>query len=219
VAIFLIALTLVLVSDPFTESLPLGDLIEAGRVTLLMLVALLASGGNRRTLLWGVALVTPALLAKWANHFRPDLIPAWTFTSVGILFLIYVLRQLLRFVIRAPRVDSEVLCGGVAIYLMLGLLWTFAYVLIARLNPNAFAFTAGGVPGQSMKGSTAIYFSFITLSTVGYGDIVPLSGAARMLAISEATVGILYTTILVARLVTLYTSPTPTPETSERINP
>ena len=60
-----------------------------------------------------------------------------------------------------------------------------------------------------MKGFNALYFSFTTLSTVGFGDIVPVSGAARMLAIVEAVFGMFYVTLLIARLVSLYSSKSP----------
>jgi len=103
-------------------------------------------------------------------------------------------------------VTVEVLCASVAVYLMLGLMWTVAYWLVDQLTPGgAFSFnTSRG--GQSMNGFTGFYFSFITLSTVGYGDITPVSRAARWLAAMEAMTGLLYVAVLIARLVSLYSS-------------
>ena len=114
--------------------------------------------------------------------------------------------EFLRFILRAPRVDFGVLCAGIATYLMLGLLWSFAYVLVDRLVPNSFVFTVGPASSHSMDRFNALYFSFTTLSTVGYGDIIPLSGVARMLAMVEAVFGMFYVTLLIARLVSLYSS-------------
>ena len=91
---------------------------------------------------------------------------------------------------------------------MLGLLWAFAYSLIGGLNPDAFVVTYGTTAGHVMKGVNSLYFSFATLCTVGYGDIVPVSSIARMVAVMEAIVGMLYTTMLIARLVALYSSET-----------
>jgi len=65
------------------------------------------------------------------------------FRGTGILFFGFVVLQLLLFIIRAPRVDSEVLCAGITIYLMLGLFWSLAYSLIDRLAPDSFVFNAG----------------------------------------------------------------------------
>jgi hypothetical protein len=216
VAAFLGALVVALVSSPFEEQFRDGDLVEAVRLTLVILAGLLAMGGRRRTLAWGIVLATPAVAGKWVNHWRPDLVPAWLFLAPGLLFCIYAVLLLLRFILRAPRVDSEVLCAGVAGYLMVGLLWALAYILVARLVPDAFVFTVGPAGSQPMKGFTALYYSFITLTTVGYGDIVPVSGAARMLAMTEAITGTLYMAVMIARLVSLYYSPGPAGEPSGR---
>ena len=89
-------------------------------------------------------------------------------------------------------------------YLMLGLMWTLAYWLVDQLTPGgAFSFNTA-LGGQSMNGFNGIYFSFITLSTVGYGDITPVSRVARWLAALEAMTGLLYVAVLIARLVSLY---------------
>jgi hypothetical protein len=100
------------------------------------------------------------------------------FNGTGMLFLAFVVLQLLRFTLPASRVDFEVLCAGITIYLMLGLFRSLAYSLVDRLFPDSFAFNVGTASGRSMQGSQALYFSFITLSTIGYGDIVPVSKVA-----------------------------------------
>jgi hypothetical protein len=211
---FLGALVLALVSSPFTEALEDGDLIEAVRLTVVLLSGLLAMGGRKRVLAVGIVLAVPALVAKWVNHWQPTWVPDWMFLVPAVLFVLLLFAQLLRFILRAPRVNSEVLCAGISGYLLLGLLWAFAYLLVARLNVDAFAFNSA--PSQVMKGFTALYFSFITLCTVGYGDIVPVSGAARMLAMMEGITGTLYMAVLVARLVSLYSTPGPSPESRSR---
>lgn len=206
---FLVALVLALVSSPFTEALKDGDLIEAARLTMVLVSGLVAVGGRRGTLVLGIVLAAPALVGKWVNHWQPTLVPDWMFLVPAVLFILLLFGQLLRFILRAPRVNSEVLCAGVAGYLLLGLLWAFGYILVARLSPDAFAFTAGPVSGHLMKGFTAIYYSFITLCTIGYGDIVPVSGPARMLAMMEGIVGTFYMAVLIARLVSLHSSAQP----------
>ncbi|MBV8099475.1 MAG: two pore domain potassium channel family protein [Verrucomicrobia bacterium] len=81
--------------------------------------------------------------------------------------------------------------------------------LLDRLDPNYFAFTLSSKSGYSLNGFTSLYFSFITLGTVGYGDIAPMSAMARMLAMVEAMFGMFYMAMLIARLVSLYSSKTP----------
>jgi len=202
----LVALALLFCTAPFVEDLRWGDLIEAVLLTLVMVSAVVAVGGRRRVLIIALLLVAPTLAGKWANHLRPDLVPPVVFLAPGLLFVGFVALQLLGFILRARKIDSEVLCAAVAGYLLLGMLWAFGYTLLARLAPGSFAFSAGP-PGQSVKGFTALYFSVITLSTVGYGDIVPVAGPARMLAMMEAMTGTFYVAILISRLVALYSSP------------
>jgi hypothetical protein len=203
---FLGSLVLLIVISPFLESLPWGDLIEAVLLTFVLLSAVLAVGGRRRVLSWAIALLIPTLLARWANRLYPAYVPSEISLVAGLVFGALIVSQLFRFILRAPRVNTEVLCAGVAGYLTLGLLWGVAYALAARLDPNAFSSGAGPGYSPSMRGFTVLYFSFITLSTVGYGDITPASSVARMLAMTEAMVGTFYVAILVARLVTLYSS-------------
>ena len=206
VAQFLIALVLLFVTEPFVEQIKHGKAIEAALLTLVMLTAVLAIGGGRRTLVWAIVLVVPAIGGRWLNHAWPGKVAPEGGLVPSLVFILFVEFHLLRFVLRAPRVNSEVLLAGIAAYLMLGLCWTFAYLLAARMVPGSFAFTAGPSTGQSMVGFNSLYFSFITLSTVGYGDIVPVSPAARMLAMTEAMTGTIYVAVLISRLVALYTS-------------
>jgi hypothetical protein len=152
-------------------------------------------------------LAIPAIAGRWISHFRPDLVPPPVFLVAGLALIAFVVANLLRFILRAPSVNTEVLCASISAYLMLGLLWTVAYWLVAQVDPNAFAFNTAGGTKQTMAGFDAFYFSFITLSTVGYGDITPVSRIARWLAAMEAMTGLLYVTVLIARLVSLYSTP------------
>jgi len=203
VSYFLGALVLNIFVSPFVDQFRGGFLVETALMTLVLLSALLAIGGRLRTLV-GAVLVAPALVGQWLIYWRPDLQLSLVIRGSGVLFIGFVVLQFLRFIVRAPRVDFEVLCAGIATYLMLGLFWSFAYILVDRLVPDSFVFTVGPVSGHSMNNFNALYFSFTTLSTVGYGDIIPVSGVARMLAMAEAVFGMFYVTLLIARLVSLY---------------
>lgn len=200
----LVALVALFVSFPFIESLPSGALIESILLTVVLVSALLTIATRRRILIVAVLLSLPALVGRWLNHYRPDLVPPEVFLIGGIVFVVFVVGNLLRFVLNAPSVNTEVLCASISAYLLLGLLWTLGYWLIAELIPDAFAFNASTIADRSMKGLNGLYFSFITLSTVGYGDITPVSKVARMLAAAEATTGLLYVAVLIARLVALH---------------
>jgi voltage-gated potassium channel len=205
----LIALAVLLICAPFVEELEGGRLILSVLFSLVLLAAVIAVAKRKRSLAIALALAVPALTARWINHFRPDLVHPPAFLVCALLLLAFVIGHLLHFILHAPVVTVEVLCGSIAAYLMLGLMWTVAYWLVDQLTPGgAFSFnTEHGA--HSMNGFTGFYFSFMTLSTVGYGDITPVSRAARWLAAMEATTGLLYVAVLIARLVSVYSSTKP----------
>ena len=215
----LVALGLLFITLPFVDDLRDGDLIESALLTLVMISAVRAVGGRRRAHIIALALVVPALTGKWVNHFRPDLMPPAVFIVGAILFFGFVVANLLRFIVRAPRVDANVLCAGVAGFLMLGLLWMPAYILVARLNPSAFSVPAASGVGGTLTGFDAFYFSFITLCTIGYGDITPASKVARMLAVMEGITGLFYMAVLVSRLVSMHSSAQPATEANDGNRP
>ena len=205
----LIALAALLIAAPFVEELEGGRLILSVLFSLVLIAAVFAVADRKRTLAIALVLAVPAITARWINHFRPDLIHPSVFLVCALLLLAFVIGHLLHFVLHAPVVTMDVLCGSIAAYLMLGLMWTVAYWLVDQLTPGgAFSFNTNRGP-QSMNGFTGFYFSFITLSTVGYGDITPVSQAARWLAAMEAMTGLLYVAVLIARLVSLYSSHKP----------
>ena len=206
---FLVAVVLLLLVVPFVDELRYGDLIEAVLVTLVLLSAVMAVGGRRRTLVAAAVLVTPPVLAKWIDHFRPGLIPETATNVASMVFVAFVIVHLIRFILRAPRVNNEVLCAGIATYLMMGLLWTFAYTLVARVDPGSFLFSSGSAPHRPMAEFEALFVSFGTLTNVPYGEVSPVSKAARMLMMAEAMTGIFFVAVVLARLVSLYSSSSP----------
>ena len=162
-------------------------------------------GERRAALVLAAFLAVPAVGAKWLNHFWPELVPPGVSLLLGVSVLVVVIFQLLRFILRAPRVDSEVLSAGVATYLVLALVWMMLYLFAASAIPNAFVIANSVSESKTLEGFDALYFSFITLCTVGYGDIVPAAPVVRMLAVLESITGVLYMSVLIARLVSVYT--------------
>ena len=99
-------------------------------------------------------------------------------------------------------IDTNRIVGAIAVYLMLGVLWAVLYTLVELTLPGAFkGFEAGS---ETAWASDWLYFSFVTMTTLGYGDISPVAASARFLAYSQAIVGQLYIAILVAGLVGAY---------------
>ncbi|MEI7939121.1 MAG: potassium channel family protein [Verrucomicrobiota bacterium] len=199
VAWFLGALVFMFVTAPFVEEMPNGGLVEAVLLTVVLGAAVLAVGGRRQTLIVASVLVVPVGGARWLHHFSLHDGTYLFHITAFLVFMGFVVFHFLRFILRSPRVNSEVLCAAVATYLLLGLLWATAYALVAQMVPGSFTGVAAGRP--PLHGFDALYFSLITLTTVGYGYIAPVSGPARMLAMMEAVTGTMYMAVLVARLV------------------
>jgi len=127
-----------------------------------------------------------------------------------IVFLLLVVWCITWGVWREREVSADTIVGGVAVYLLLGVAWSAAYQLLEFLSPGSLEVVSGfgghwgaweAAPGQFPR---LFFFSFVTLTTLGYGDIVPASAPAAALTSAEAVVGPLYLTILIARLVGLH---------------
>ncbi len=110
--------------------------------------------------------------------------------------------MLLGDVMTGTRFDSETLFGAVSIYVLLGLIFALAYMLL-NLVSNSLVDNSGAMNLDSRNPMDFLYFSFVTLTTLGFGDITPQNAASKVCVTSEALVGQLYLTILVARLVGL----------------
>lgn len=212
VAGFLIALVLLLIGSPFLQYFKDGDLVESVLFTLVLVSAVLAVGRRRRVFVAALILLAPAFAGRWLYHFWPNQMLPDIHLIASVAFVAFIIIQLLGFIFRAPDVNSEVLCAGVSTYLMLGLLWATVYSLAAYRIPGSFVYAVGQKSPPMMTVFTSLYFSFITLSTVGYGDIMPASDVTRMLAAAEAVTGTLFVAVLISRLVSMHATRPPEKE-------
>ena len=118
---------------------------------------------------------------------------------VFLLYCVWGIASSLRQVLVGPNVDLNRIAGAVCVYILMGYVWTVLYLLVALSSSNAFAgVTAGEIPDLV---SQLTYFSFVTLTTLGYGDVSPLTPISQSLAYLEAIIGQLYVAILIAGLV------------------
>lgn len=125
--------------------------------------------------------------------------------GTGIVFLGLSNLALYRHVMVARTMDSDMLFASAAIYLILGVQWAMGFGLVELLQPGSFEALVGPSV-EATSWSTFVYFSFMTLTTVGYGDIVPVGDVARVLAIVEGVFGVLFVALVVARVVGLHIS-------------
>jgi hypothetical protein len=175
-----------------------GALIESLlAVSLLVAVMPLNKGKNREYLLAGMAALWLARpLTAWLGLPTLSKLTLAAWTLLGLV----AAASALRFAMSGTRVEAEHLFAALSAYLLAGIYFGLLYWAIEQIRPGTFA-----PPNFSRTG--AIYFSFVTLATLGYGDIVPRADLARGLAVVEGIGGQLFLAVLVARLLSLYTSP------------
>ena len=197
-SIFLAALVAIIVVPALVPvGLP-GRLLADALFSLILVSGAAAVADRHRTTLIVSVIAVAALLVRWASWLFPAAgLAVWReiFTLASLVALCCVTLAL---VLRRGPITTRRIEGAIAVYLLLGFTWAQAYELVALWHPGAFV---GAVEGRDSNPWT--YYSFVTLTTMGYGDIMPVHPLARALAVLEALTGQLYLAILLARLVSL----------------
>jgi hypothetical protein len=123
--------------------------------------------------------------------------------EASLLFIGFTTYVVFASVLRAPRVTGDVLAGALAAFLLLGLAWALVFGLLESFRPGSFSVPAGSESGQ-LRFPDLVYFSYVTLMTIGYGDMSAVATSARLLAILEGFTGVAFNTVVLAVLVAKY---------------
>ena len=162
----------------------------------------------RRLLHVAVLLTAASVILGWVEFFHPNaMLAKWNLgLSVVVLVLISVVVSI--WVLGPGQITGHRIRGAVLVYLLLGLTWALGYALVELVVPGSFALAehiaidVAALDRQALM-RELIYYSFVTLTTVGYGDITPLSEAGRQLAMLEALCGQLFPVVFIGRMVSL----------------
>ena len=202
----LLSLIVLFLANPAMDHFGHGKFWSLLVITQL-LFAVYAISLGRRSLLIAAALVTPGILGE-VSFFAFQTEATRLFAGISVsLFLAYVALVVFRAsVFGSGRMSSDRLAGAISVYLLLGLCWAMAYGVIAALAPGSFNGVGAPTPEQSRDVQNFIYFSFVTLTTLGFGDIAPVTLGARTLVWMEAVFGQLYLAVTIARMVSLQIS-------------
>jgi hypothetical protein len=193
---------------------PLSKHYNTGQILNVLFVFVLLSGvfsaspsiGMRRAML---LVAVAAVLCRWIASASTQTI--WLALQYAFNALFYgttVVALLMRVFERGPKTGHRVQ-GAIAVYLLQGMMWAALYQLVEIFLPGAFQYAASsdGPPlSATAQSSIFIYFSFVTLTTVGYGDVLAIDPLARSLAMIEALSGQLFPAVLIARIVALQVS-------------
>jgi len=154
-----------------------------------------------------IGLSMPAVVGVWLSALLDNLWLTVGADVTAIVYLTFTMVVILGHILKmhqSATTTMDLIYGAISIYLMMGITWSFLFMVVEAIEPGSFFIR----PEQNLDGilnqADFIYYSFATLTTLGYGDITPVTSQARSLAILEAVTGTLYIAVLIARLVGLY---------------
>lgn len=191
--------------QPVAEYIPLGELVVRGTYLAIVLGAIVAANDRPVLLILGLLLALPSVLLRGALEGGYSIVIA-DVAMIGLM--LFVIGIFLVRILSHRVVTRATISGALSVYLLMGVTWGILYVVLETIQPCSFngivcaGLSPGAEPAAGIQ-SALFYYSFVTLSTLGYGDISPATEVARTAASLEAVVGQLYLVVLVARLVGL----------------
>jgi hypothetical protein len=193
----------IFIAYPIT-ALPIGKFLVLISFSLILISGAIIVLDKRILRIFVLVIVLLNLVLRWATYImNVSGFESWIvfcdFICCAILSVIVLLQ-----VFREGPITIHRISGAISVYLLFGLLWAFVYQIIALQAPDAFKLPASlGTYTADTLQSNLLYFSFVTLTTLGYGDILAVHPSARMLVMLEALTGQLFPAILLARLVSM----------------
>lgn len=197
---FMVSILLLLILSAVLEGVKYGYLVLNTISTIVFFLGVYVVGTNRRKLIVLLILGLPWFLSEWAFTRTPETI----FTSV--LFFIFVTITILEHILKSEEVTIDTLYAAVCVYLLLGIMWASIYGFLEFIQPGAVFNDSFGDSNNKMSTNELLYYSYTTLTTLGFGDITSVTPVGRILSVLEAIFGQLYIAFLVARVVSIYTT-------------
>lgn len=201
-----ISLLLLIITYPYVQGDMGGQILLSLFTTVVMIMSVIAVGDKRSHTIVALVLAAPWFLLLLLKF---PLIPVDTSDLVkdeivfAFLLFAYATYRIFVHIIKSREVTAEILSASICVYILIGLTWATLYYIIEAIYPGSFVDTDGTA---LQDGPDFLFFSYVTLTTVGYGNIEAITNQARSLASLEALTGQLYLTIMVARLVGLHIS-------------
>ena len=195
-------------------ALPLGRAFvgESTRFSLLLALVLIAAvvvNSHQRSLFVIASMIGFGSVVGigYAAYFDSHLVRIVSET-LGLTLLGFTTLVMFNSLIQTDRVSQDAVVGGICVFLLIGLCFALVFILMTDLNPGALELGDEAIvrsnADSSAHATLLLYFSFVTLTTLGYGDVSPVGDMARMFAVAEALIGQLYLVVFLARLVALY---------------
>jgi hypothetical protein len=158
---------------------------------------------KKHHILIALLLALPMLGSIWSRYFVKLSALEVVGGLCGAAFFIFAIIQILIFIYSQKKVTRDLIVGAAIVYLLMALAWSFIYGVLESLHPGSFSIPE--IQGISTS-RHFLYYSFVTITTLGYGDITPVTSLARSLCVLEAVIGQLYLVVQVAWLVGVHVS-------------
>ena len=180
-----------------------GRLVARLLFSLIIIAGVVTTFKQRWLHGFAIVLAVVILALTWVEEIRPGVTLTILNAGLSLIYLGFLLAAVGVQVFGEGPVTGHRIRGAIVVYLLLGGIWALLYQVLALTIPQAFRLPEGLVGDSDALQRLLTYFSFITLTTTGYGDITPVHPVARLLTMFEALVGQLYPAIILARLVSL----------------
>jgi len=200
-ALLALLLLVVFVFYPMSDLSPLKGILLQAFFSLVLISGALVVARSRALAALTTLIAVGTAAIGWVRLFAPSEGLIVVGVSMWIVFFALLAWVILMRVFGEGRITVHRIQGAVAVYLLLGVIWAGCYRLVVHFDRDAFSVPSAANEGTLM--SKLVYFSFVTLTTVGYGDMTAVNPAARSLAMLEALTGQLFLAVLIARLVSL----------------
>ena len=201
--LLLILILFMLVLPPFLDQFIQTRILLDIFLTVIFLLIIYTIRLKKSQTIIALIFVLPLIVTTWSAY----LVEIKTFSMLtrifGAFFFAYAAINILRIIVKSEKVTKETIFAAVVAYLLIALMWAFLYMILERVSPGSFSFADKGLWGETMRFE---YLSFVTITTLGYGDITPLTDQASAMVMMEAVIGQIYLVVLVAWLVGMHVS-------------
>ena len=197
---FMMSIIILLILSAILEGHKYGYLVINIASTIVFILGIYAAGRNKRNVIILIILGLPWFLSEWIFTKSPETIFA------SVLFFLFITGTITDHILHFEKVSTDTLYEAVCVFLLLGLLWTSIYGFLEYVSPGIIFVNNNTEAVNFLTTNEIIYYSYATLTTLGYGDITALTSEGRIISVLEAIVGQLFIAFLVARLVAIYTA-------------
>jgi hypothetical protein len=199
----LILILAMLIVAPLAEELIRLRMLMDIFWSAIFIAVIYAVSRKKHHILVGVLLAMPMLGSIWSRYFVKLSAVEVVGGLCGAAFFIFAIIQILIFIYSHKEVTRDLIVGAAIVYLLMALAWAFIFQVVESLHPGSFSIPE--IQGISTS-RHFLYYSFVTITTLGYGDITPVTSLARSLCVLEAVIGQLYLVVQVAWLVGVHVS-------------